>query len=243
MGYGNSGMGVKHLGFAPDCHREVCYGSQVYGSLCRQLYQAPSNGWREGALCNAAREKVWWACVRQHIRGAVDTQLTNVSNINVFALCFTIAFSILFIALDLGILRFLVYLAGFRRTRWLAPRIERWIQDGVLQLQRRAFETSGQGTWKDLDKEIPTTTSREFLEDFPSVSPGVSFFEKSEELVAKDEKITPLRESRVHDIDVVDLADCDGADAVCKSPRDAKETADGQDHQRRSSQCVEQTLE
>ena len=73
--------------------------------------------------------------------------------------------SILFVSLDLVILRFLIYLSRFRRIRGLGPRIERWILDGVLQLQRRAFEYSGQGTWKRLDKDVPVTTSRVMLDD------------------------------------------------------------------------------
>lgn len=80
--------------------------------------------------------------------------------------------SILFISLDLVILRFLIYLSRFRRIRGLGPRIERWTLDGVLQLQRRAFEYSGQGTWKRLDKDVPVTTSRVMLDDLQDIVPS-----------------------------------------------------------------------
>lgn len=53
--------------------------------------------------------------------------------------------------------------------RRVGPRIERWIQDGILQLQRRAYESTRQGTWSLLDKEVPITTKREALRDFSDV--------------------------------------------------------------------------
>lgn len=37
--------------------------------------------------------------------------------------------------------------------------------DGVLQLQRRAYEYSGQGKWTNVEKEIPVTDGRETLGD------------------------------------------------------------------------------
>ncbi|KAF2727987.1 hypothetical protein EJ04DRAFT_581657 [Polyplosphaeria fusca] len=88
-------------------------------------------------------------------------------NINVFALSFVYAFSVFIVTMDIVLLRFLIYLSRFRRMRTLGPRIERWIQDGVLQLQRRAFESSRQGTWRSLEKEVPITARRETLEDLP----------------------------------------------------------------------------
>ena len=62
-------------------------------------------------------------------------------------------------------LKFLIFLSGFRRA--LAPRIDRWIQDGVFQLQRRAYEDKDGIVWKDLDKEIPITVDNELLVDLP----------------------------------------------------------------------------
>jgi hypothetical protein len=61
------------------------------------------------------------------------------------------------------LLRFLIYLSQFRNA--LSPRIERWIQDGIFQLQRRAYED--QSEWQDIDKEIPVTVTRVKLQDLP----------------------------------------------------------------------------
>lgn len=49
----------------------------------------------------------------------------------------------------------------------LAPRIDHWVQDGIFQLQRRAFEAQGQGCWKYLDQEIPITLDGENLRELP----------------------------------------------------------------------------
>ncbi|KAF2871909.1 hypothetical protein BDV95DRAFT_28836 [Massariosphaeria phaeospora] len=84
-------------------------------------------------------------------------------NINCFGLVFIVVVSCTFMALDIGLLHFLIYLSKFRRA--LAPRSDRWIQDGVLQLQRRAYEGQGQGTWTNLDQEIPLTVEKELLSD------------------------------------------------------------------------------
>jgi hypothetical protein len=66
------------------------------------------------------------------------------------------------------LLKYLIYLGKFRKA--LSPRIDRWIQDGVLQLQRRAYEAQGQGTWSDLDKEVPLTQANDMLDDLPLMS-------------------------------------------------------------------------
>lgn len=74
---------------------------------------------------------------------------------------------------DIIVLKFLVYLSHFRRQ--LGPRIERWIQDGVWQLQRRAYEGEGQRNWIDLEGEIPLTSRGELLKDLPTLwVPGKS---------------------------------------------------------------------
>ncbi|KAJ4289802.1 hypothetical protein N0V90_011133 [Kalmusia sp. IMI 367209] len=77
-------------------------------------------------------------------------------NINVFALTFVITFCMVVTALDLILLKFLIFWHRFRG--FLAPRIDAWVQDGTLQLQRRAYEMQGEGTWERLDKEVPVTT-------------------------------------------------------------------------------------
>lgn len=48
-----------------------------------------------------------------------------------------------------------------------SPRIHRWIQDGVFQLQRRAYEAYGQGTWRNLDEEVPMIDVSDKLEELP----------------------------------------------------------------------------
>lgn len=68
--------------------------------------------------------------------------------------CFSATFIITFNTL---LLRFFAFLSTLRRTRWLGPRIERWVEDGVLQLQRRTFEAEGRGMWRGLESDIPTT--------------------------------------------------------------------------------------
>jgi hypothetical protein len=54
-------------------------------------------------------------------------------------------------------------MARFRAA--LAPRIDHWVQDGIFQLQRRAFEAQGQGCWIHLEKEIPITLDGEKLRE------------------------------------------------------------------------------
>jgi hypothetical protein len=95
----------------------------------------------------------------------IKSMLTMPSNINVFALAFIIAFSVIATLCNTLILRFFIFMARFRAL--LAPRIEHWVQDGVYQLQRHAFEAQGQGTWQYLDEEIPTTLNTETLRKLP----------------------------------------------------------------------------
>lgn len=90
--------------------------------------------------------------------------LTTASNINVFGLSVVIALSVTLALLDICILRIMIYLARFRRA--LGPRIDRWIQDGVWQLQRRAYEGEGYRGWSDLEADIPLTYERK-LKDLP----------------------------------------------------------------------------
>ncbi|KAH7386872.1 hypothetical protein DE146DRAFT_185138 [Phaeosphaeria sp. MPI-PUGE-AT-0046c] len=87
------------------------------------------------------------------------------ANINVFALTFIIAFSVTITLINTLILRFFIFMARFRAA--LAPRIDHWVQDGIFQLQRRAFEAQGQGCWKNLDQEIPITLDGENLRELP----------------------------------------------------------------------------
>ena len=83
------------------------------------------------------------------------------SNINFFGLVFVIVLSFTITIIDLILLKGLVFLSKFRRV--LGPRLDRWTQDGIFQLQRRAFEAEGQGSWERLDHEIPLTGAGEVL--------------------------------------------------------------------------------
>jgi len=91
----------------------------------------------------------------------------NYRNINVFALSFIIAVFCVFTILDLVLLKFLIFLQRFRRA--LAPRIDQWIQDGIFQIQRKAYEAYSQATWdgKRLEKDIPATISADALDRLP----------------------------------------------------------------------------
>ncbi|KAF2826710.1 hypothetical protein CC86DRAFT_349711 [Ophiobolus disseminans] len=86
-------------------------------------------------------------------------------NVNVFGLTFVLATSLFLAILDIALLKFLVFHGAFRKV--LSPRIDRWIQDGVLQLQRRAYEAEGQGTWSNVTKDVPLTEAREMLTALP----------------------------------------------------------------------------
>jgi hypothetical protein len=83
------------------------------------------------------------------------------SNINVFGFAFIVTFACIVTILDLCVLRFFIYLSHFRRA--LAPRIDQWIQDGVWQLQRRAYVACGEGTWSQTENEVPVTNKHEQL--------------------------------------------------------------------------------
>lgn len=66
----------------------------------------------------------------------------------------------------------------------MTPRLNRWIQDGVLQLQRCAFEAEGKGTWEKLENDIPVTTYGERLSElsrglFPTIDEIVDVKERS----------------------------------------------------------------
>lgn len=118
--------------------------------------------------------------------------LTRPRNINVFGLSFIIAVAVFFAILDITILRIMIYLTRFRRA--LGPRIDRWIQDGVWQLQRRAYEGEGYRAWTDLEADIPRTDESK-LKDLPILwVPG-----KSPELRELDFALDPaVNSGEVH---------------------------------------------
>ena len=112
-------------------------------------------------------------------------KLTSVArNINVFGLVFVVTLSSVIVLIDITMLKFLIFLSKFRRA--LAPRIDRWIQDGALQLQRRAYESQGQGVWTNLSKDVPLTTEKVSLEDLPLES--LPPFRKLRHVLEKDYK-------------------------------------------------------
>jgi hypothetical protein len=88
----------------------------------------------------------------------------GIVNINVLGLILVVSVAGLVTIIDISLLRFLIFLTRFRTA--LAPRIDRWIQDGVWQLQRRAYEAQGYA-WVDLEGEIPLTAPNEQLKDLP----------------------------------------------------------------------------
>ena len=59
----------------------------------------------------------------------------------------------------------MVQLWGSKRA--LAPRIDSWIQDGVFQLQRRAYEAHGEGPWERCSHEVPVTVGHVLLSTLP----------------------------------------------------------------------------
>ncbi|KAF2110744.1 hypothetical protein BDV96DRAFT_650847 [Lophiotrema nucula] len=87
-------------------------------------------------------------------------------NINYFGLVFILTVSSVIAVVDTLILRFLIFLKAFKH---ISPhRINRWIQDGVWQLQRHAYESHGEGDWTMLDEVVPTTRQKTMLSDLPT---------------------------------------------------------------------------
>ncbi|OAL45319.1 hypothetical protein IQ07DRAFT_662175 [Pyrenochaeta sp. DS3sAY3a] len=87
-------------------------------------------------------------------------------NINVFAVFFIGVTSLLVTLLDLVFLRLIIMPRG-------SPQMSRWIQEGIFQLQRRAYEAHGEGTWFHLEKEVPMTDIGLKLEELPLESSPV----------------------------------------------------------------------
>jgi hypothetical protein len=136
-------------------------------------------------------------------------------------------------------LRFLVYLSQFRKA--LTPRIDRWIQDGVFQLQRRAYEAEGEGTWTDLDKEIPNvadghqfsdltiqtlpktlpcpscshTSSKDFTQEKSNGSKGSPMIVQTEDLFGT---LSTLPEEHEKSRSALEKSDADDQDAIQQDP-------------------------
>lgn len=86
-------------------------------------------------------------------------------NINVFGLVFIITVSCLVTIIDITLLRFISLLKKIKNFD--SPRLERWMKDGLWQLQRHAYEAHGAGVWKDLTDEVPTIAEYTVLPDLP----------------------------------------------------------------------------
>jgi hypothetical protein len=91
--------------------------------------------------------------------------LTLCRNINLFGLVFIVTLAVLVCLLDNILLRQLIVTKTFKQT--VPLRIDHWIQDGVFQLQRRAYEACGEGVWDNLDWEVPLTIGKHMLAEMP----------------------------------------------------------------------------
>ncbi|KAF2736414.1 hypothetical protein EJ04DRAFT_432960 [Polyplosphaeria fusca] len=89
----------------------------------------------------------------------------HASNFNYFGLVFIITISMIATIVDIALLRFIAILQKIFNFR--SARITRWLQDGAWQLQRHAYEAQGEGTWKNLTSEIPTTVDKTLFADLP----------------------------------------------------------------------------
>ncbi|KAF2743776.1 hypothetical protein M011DRAFT_450657 [Sporormia fimetaria CBS 119925] len=92
------------------------------------------------------------------------------SNINVFALAFVLTLCLLITLIDILLLKFLIYADAPRKI--LEPRITAWVQDGVFQLQRRAYEARSEGPWDRVQKEVPVTVDAMMLSTLPVQTEG-----------------------------------------------------------------------
>ena len=89
--------------------------------------------------------------------------------------------SLFFALVNISLLKFIIHLDGSKKV--LGPRADRWIQDGVLQLQRRAYEAHGQGTWTQLGKDVPLTAKNKMLVDLPLESLPIPTQEKVDDSI------------------------------------------------------------
>lgn len=86
-------------------------------------------------------------------------------NINYFALVFLVTMSCVITLTDLVLFRSLSFFSSL--TKRPTPRLDRWVQDGIFQLLRRAYEAHSEDIWKDVDKEVPVTVENTKLPDLP----------------------------------------------------------------------------
>lgn len=111
----------------------------------------------EGAGCLTYRPST--EAERSFCQNNKVVKQSGFANISVFGLGFTLTMFGILTALDFGVLRFFLLLEKPSTSR--RSRVRQWIQDGVFQLQRAAYEASDKGiVWTRQGKEIPTTQSK-----------------------------------------------------------------------------------
>lgn len=99
------------------------------------------------------------------------------------------AFTGFFMLTDILFLKYIIFTK--RARSFLGPRIERWISDGVFQLQRQAYEGDNQGVWLRQSKEVPTTTQPENLRDRSGTNlPKYAHTENSAEGLSETKQMT-----------------------------------------------------
>lgn len=109
--------------------------------------------------------------------------------------------SAIFVATDLVLLRSLLHLRKYKP--WLGRRVDRWLQDGIFQLQRRAQEAHGNGVWRDLSEEVPVTLENTLLPDLPFetlpdlTTPNSKFQSVQEQKSATTGSMTPTQTEEV----------------------------------------------
>ncbi|KAF2728125.1 hypothetical protein EJ04DRAFT_504579 [Polyplosphaeria fusca] len=85
-------------------------------------------------------------------------------NINIFRLALILSFNLIVILLEIFLFRFLVYLSRYKKL--LSPRINIWVQDSILRLRRRSYETLDESTWRNTNKRVPTLADAEHIRNF-----------------------------------------------------------------------------
>lgn len=153
------------MGPAPNIHLRSCCRICRSNTGTKTLHDKKHDRRRKETLPSPAKNEDRWSRVSAScpIAGYAHADVAS-RNINVFGLSFIIAFSCVIVLLDFTILKILIFIGRFRRG---SPRVNRWIQDGALQLQRRAHEAAGQGAWTQLEESNPVTTTGELLDELP----------------------------------------------------------------------------
>lgn len=92
------------------------------------------------------------------------------SNVNVLGLILTISISSLIIAANLTIVPSFKTLS--RRNVVSLPSIKGWIQDGMLQVLRKAYEATDQIEWQRLEGDVPVARKNPLIPVFAIQSSG-----------------------------------------------------------------------